>query len=224
MTLPAPQTSEAIFFTLQAFDAGGGYLNSQQFTAYAQVSYVVETERPRLPDRAVRQHVLDAGELPARHRRQLRLPGQPGQRGHVRAAVRHDRAEPRPQTGGRSRRWPTGTRCSACTATGSGVRGADRRRPVRVQRASSAATARSSPTARRLYEHAYHVRLLLGGERHCPRSSAPAASRPRQASRSPTPATGAVGPLHPPCLSPARQGRRCHIHAHLRAWLSHSRP
>jgi uncharacterized protein (TIGR02145 family) len=40
VTLPAPGTSEAIFFTLQAFDAGGGYLNSQQFTAYAQVSYV----------------------------------------------------------------------------------------------------------------------------------------------------------------------------------------
>jgi uncharacterized protein (TIGR02145 family) len=43
VTLPAPQTSEAIFFTLQAFDAGGGYLNGQQFTAYAQVSYVVDT-------------------------------------------------------------------------------------------------------------------------------------------------------------------------------------
>jgi len=37
----APPASEAIFFTLQAFDAGGGYLNSQQFTAYAQVSYLI---------------------------------------------------------------------------------------------------------------------------------------------------------------------------------------
>ena len=27
---------------MQAFDAGGGYLNSQQFTAYAQLSYVVD--------------------------------------------------------------------------------------------------------------------------------------------------------------------------------------
>jgi uncharacterized protein (TIGR02145 family) len=43
VTLPAPTASEAIFFTLQAYDAGGGYLNSQQFTAYAQVSYVMDT-------------------------------------------------------------------------------------------------------------------------------------------------------------------------------------
>jgi hypothetical protein len=42
VTVPAPQTSEAVFCTLQAFDAGGGYLNSQQFTAYAQVSYVID--------------------------------------------------------------------------------------------------------------------------------------------------------------------------------------
>jgi len=41
--LPAPSSSQAVFFTLQAFDAGGGYLNSQQFTAYAQVSYVTDT-------------------------------------------------------------------------------------------------------------------------------------------------------------------------------------
>jgi uncharacterized protein (TIGR02145 family) len=41
VTLPAPGTSQAIFFTLQSYDAGGGYLNSQQFTAYAQVSYVI---------------------------------------------------------------------------------------------------------------------------------------------------------------------------------------
>jgi uncharacterized protein (TIGR02145 family) len=41
--LPAPPASEAIFFTLQAFDAGGGYLNSRQFTAYAQVSYLMDT-------------------------------------------------------------------------------------------------------------------------------------------------------------------------------------
>ena len=40
VTLPAPPASEAIFFTLQAFDGTGGYLNSQQFTAYAQVSYL----------------------------------------------------------------------------------------------------------------------------------------------------------------------------------------
>jgi uncharacterized protein (TIGR02145 family) len=43
VTLPAPTASEAIFFTLQAYDAGGGYLNSQQFTAFAQVSYVIDT-------------------------------------------------------------------------------------------------------------------------------------------------------------------------------------
>jgi len=42
LRMPAPRTSEAIFCTLQAFDAGGGYLNSQQFTAYAQVSYLVD--------------------------------------------------------------------------------------------------------------------------------------------------------------------------------------
>jgi uncharacterized protein (TIGR02145 family) len=42
VTLSAPQTSEALFVTLQAFDAGGGYLNSQQFTAYMQVSYVID--------------------------------------------------------------------------------------------------------------------------------------------------------------------------------------
>jgi uncharacterized protein (TIGR02145 family) len=40
VTLPSPPASEAIFFTLQAFDGTGGYLNSQQFTAYAQVSYL----------------------------------------------------------------------------------------------------------------------------------------------------------------------------------------
>jgi uncharacterized protein (TIGR02145 family) len=43
VVLPAPSSSQAVFFTLQAFDAGGGYLNSQQFTAYAQVSYVTDT-------------------------------------------------------------------------------------------------------------------------------------------------------------------------------------
>jgi uncharacterized protein (TIGR02145 family) len=42
VTVPAPQSSQAVFFTLQAFDAGHGYLNSQQFTAYAQVSYVID--------------------------------------------------------------------------------------------------------------------------------------------------------------------------------------
>ena len=42
VTVPAPRASEAIFCTLQAFDAGGGYLNSQQFTAYAQALYVVD--------------------------------------------------------------------------------------------------------------------------------------------------------------------------------------
>jgi uncharacterized protein (TIGR02145 family) len=42
VTVPTPQTSEAVFCTLQAFDAGGGYLNSQQFTAYTQVSYVID--------------------------------------------------------------------------------------------------------------------------------------------------------------------------------------
>ena len=42
LTLSAPQTSEALFVTLQAFDAGGGYLNSQQFTAYMEVSYVID--------------------------------------------------------------------------------------------------------------------------------------------------------------------------------------
>jgi uncharacterized protein (TIGR02145 family) len=40
VTVPAPPSSQAIFFTLQAFDGGGSYLNSQQFTAYAQVSYL----------------------------------------------------------------------------------------------------------------------------------------------------------------------------------------
>lgn len=39
VTVPALHTSGAI---LQAFDAGGGYLNSRQFTAYAQVSYVID--------------------------------------------------------------------------------------------------------------------------------------------------------------------------------------
>jgi uncharacterized protein (TIGR02145 family) len=38
--LPPLNTSEAIFTTLQAFDGNGGYLNSLQFTAYAQLSYV----------------------------------------------------------------------------------------------------------------------------------------------------------------------------------------
>jgi uncharacterized protein (TIGR02145 family) len=40
VTVPAPSSSEAIFFTLQAFDGTGAYLNSQQFTVYAQVSYL----------------------------------------------------------------------------------------------------------------------------------------------------------------------------------------
>lgn len=40
VTVPAPPSSEAIFFTLQSFDGGGAYLNSQQFTVYAQVSYL----------------------------------------------------------------------------------------------------------------------------------------------------------------------------------------
>lgn len=42
VSLPAPSTSQAVFCTLQAFDGGGGYLNSQQFTAYVQVSYVID--------------------------------------------------------------------------------------------------------------------------------------------------------------------------------------
>ena len=44
VTVPAPPESEAIFFTLQAFGAGGGYLNSQQFTAYTQVSYFTDID------------------------------------------------------------------------------------------------------------------------------------------------------------------------------------
>jgi uncharacterized protein (TIGR02145 family) len=40
VTVPAPPGSQAIFFTLQSFDGGGTYLNSQQFTVYAQVSYL----------------------------------------------------------------------------------------------------------------------------------------------------------------------------------------
>lgn len=39
VTVPALHTSGAI---LQAFDACGGYLNSRQLTAYAQVSYVID--------------------------------------------------------------------------------------------------------------------------------------------------------------------------------------
>jgi uncharacterized protein (TIGR02145 family) len=44
LKMQPPQTSEALFVTLQAFDGGGGYLNSQQFTAYLQVSYVIDPE------------------------------------------------------------------------------------------------------------------------------------------------------------------------------------
>jgi uncharacterized protein (TIGR02145 family) len=42
VSIPAPPGSEAIFFTLQAYDGTGAYLNSQQFTAYAQVSYLTD--------------------------------------------------------------------------------------------------------------------------------------------------------------------------------------
>jgi uncharacterized protein (TIGR02145 family) len=42
VTVSAPPTDEAIFFTLQAYDGNGSYLNSQQFTAYAQVSYLTD--------------------------------------------------------------------------------------------------------------------------------------------------------------------------------------
>jgi uncharacterized protein (TIGR02145 family) len=42
VTLPPLRSSEAIFTTLQAFDGRGVYLNSLQFTAYAQVSYVTD--------------------------------------------------------------------------------------------------------------------------------------------------------------------------------------
>jgi uncharacterized protein (TIGR02145 family) len=44
VTVPAPPSSEAIFMTLQAFDGSGGYLNGLQFTAYAQVRYVVDAD------------------------------------------------------------------------------------------------------------------------------------------------------------------------------------
>lgn len=44
LRMQPPQTSEALFVTLQAFDGGGGYLNSQQFTAYLQVSYVIDAQ------------------------------------------------------------------------------------------------------------------------------------------------------------------------------------
>jgi uncharacterized protein (TIGR02145 family) len=40
LTLPPLHSSEAIFMTLQAFDGRGGYLNSLQFTTYAQVAYI----------------------------------------------------------------------------------------------------------------------------------------------------------------------------------------
>ncbi|WP_331768102.1 FISUMP domain-containing protein [Embleya sp. NBC_00896] len=42
LKVPPPQNSEAIFATLQAFDGGGGYLNSLQFTAYAQLRYLLD--------------------------------------------------------------------------------------------------------------------------------------------------------------------------------------
>ena len=42
VTLPPLRSSAAIFTTLQAFDGRGAYLNSLQFTAYIQVSYVTD--------------------------------------------------------------------------------------------------------------------------------------------------------------------------------------
>jgi uncharacterized protein (TIGR02145 family) len=42
IVLPTLQTSQAFFTTLQAFDGNGGYLNSLQFTTYAQLSYVID--------------------------------------------------------------------------------------------------------------------------------------------------------------------------------------
>jgi uncharacterized protein (TIGR02145 family) len=41
LTLKAPRASKAIFATLQAFTGTGGYLNSQQFTVFAEVSYLI---------------------------------------------------------------------------------------------------------------------------------------------------------------------------------------
>jgi uncharacterized protein (TIGR02145 family) len=49
VTVPAPRSSEAIFMTLQAFDGNDGYLNSLQFTAYAQVRYLVDGDRNIYP-------------------------------------------------------------------------------------------------------------------------------------------------------------------------------
>jgi uncharacterized protein (TIGR02145 family) len=47
--LPPLSESEAIFTTLQAFDGNGGYLNSLQFTTYAQLSYVMDPSKKVYP-------------------------------------------------------------------------------------------------------------------------------------------------------------------------------
>jgi uncharacterized protein (TIGR02145 family) len=40
--VPAPRSSQAIFATMQAFTGTDGYLNSRQFTVFAQVSYLID--------------------------------------------------------------------------------------------------------------------------------------------------------------------------------------
>jgi hypothetical protein len=178
VTVPTPHTSEAIFLTLQAFDAGGGYLNSQQFTAFAQVSYVIDAAGHVYPIALIGGTfwMLENYQYPAGD--SYVYGDSPGSVTDRRGLERADQQQRRCQRG---------------------LRGADRRGPGRIQRRARRPAGHPARQLRGLPADV-RVRLLLGLARERVRTvqQQQRASQRRHAGLRPADRT--VGTLHPSCL------------------------
>ena len=199
LTLSAPQTSEAIFVTLQAFDAGGGYLNSQQFTAYMEVSYVIDGTGNVYPIALFGSTfwMLENYRYPAAG--QLRLRRRSRQRGHLRTALQRAGAAPRGMVAAHRRGLDRAVqRLRRCQR---GLHRADRRGQDRLR-----GPARWPAGRLRRLQLDVPVRLLLGVARQRVRT-VQWRQRPGQRRHADLrPADRAVRALHPPCLNPSCPG------------------
>ena len=116
VTLPAPPASEAIFFTLQAFDGTGGYLNSQQFTAYAQVSYLEDVAGLVYPIALLGNTFWMLANYQFNAVGSYDYGGNPANEAAF-GKLYDSQVLSQPPAAGRCPRSRTGTRCSACSAT-----------------------------------------------------------------------------------------------------------
>ena len=203
VTVPAPPSSQAIFFTLQAFDGGGSYLNSQQFTAYAQVSYLEDVAGHVYPIALFGNTFWMLANYQFNAVGSYDYAGNPANEAAF-GKLYDSQVLSQPPAG-----WQVPTVADWNALFGlfgdaqAGLRGADRRRPVRLQR-----RARRPPVypARRHGDlrTAVRLRLLLGGGRRVravqQRQLAGLGGLPGL-----QPGDRAVGALHPACLARSPQ-------------------